>query len=117
MSRRWLWLPLIALVALATVLGLRAGWRYATLTETDVINAYAAHYLADRKQAGTGQGARLTDCVAFPAAPEDRGIWLIVSCGPTPFDPALSYEYAVSRAGRLVEQRGPGDWAAGRGGT
>jgi hypothetical protein len=113
----WLWAPLAVLCALAALLGLRYGIQVASLTETDVINRFADRYLADRAAAGTGAGAARTDCMAYPAAPEDHGIWLIVSCGPTPYDAARQYEYAVSRSGRLVQARGPETWRRGADGA
>ncbi|CUH80248.1 hypothetical protein [Tropicibacter naphthalenivorans] len=98
---RWVWFLPLGLLLLATAgLGFRYGWALMTLTETDVITAYAQRYLADRP----GGGARLTDCVAYPG--EAPGIWLRVVCAP-PGDPAQSYEYQVNRLGHLVRALSP----------
>ena len=54
--RLW-WLPLGAFVLFWAALGLRWGWIVATTTETEVIETYAARYLQDRAEAGTGADA------------------------------------------------------------
>ena len=107
MIRAVLWAHLALLVLGAALLGLRYGYLYATTTETEVINFYAYRYVQDRGHDDTGTGATLTDCVAFPAPPEERRIWLIVSCGPTPYDASTHFEYYVDRLGRLVTFDGP----------
>ena len=48
-----------AFLALVAVIGLRLGWLAASLTETDVIERYAAAYLAE-----AGAGAALSNCHA-----------------------------------------------------
>lgn len=97
---RWLWWTPLALVAMAGALfSFRMGWIAATTTQMDVINKFAARYLENRLRDGTAEGAKVTDCVAYPG--EDRGVWLIISCGPTPPDPVRSYEYHVNRFGNF----------------
>lgn len=58
------------LAAVAAVLGVVAGSN-ATITETDVINAGAALYVAET-------GAAVTDCVGLPG---DGIVWITVRCG------------------------------------
>jgi hypothetical protein len=91
MPRWFWWLPLGVLTVVAGLFLFRAGWIVANLTETDVINHFAARYVADQ-----GEGARMTDCTAVPAA--DPGIWLVVRCGG-------KVSYPVDRFGRLVAPR------------
>ncbi|MEM9576056.1 MAG: hypothetical protein AAF999_03475 [Pseudomonadota bacterium] len=107
---RWLWwTPIAALTCLAAVWGFRLGWIMITTTETDVIEIYAQKYLEDRARDGTAEGAILADCVAYPG--DTPGIWIIVSCGPDPFDASLHYEYSVNRFGGLEYSAGP--WQQG----
>ena len=101
---RWIWwVPLAVFALWWGWLGFRWGWIATTTTQTDVIEVYAQRYLADRTRDGTGEGARLTDCVAYPGP--DAGVWLHVVCKPMPPDPAPSYEYEVNRLGQLVRAR------------
>ncbi|MCC1492287.1 hypothetical protein [Cognatishimia sp. F0-27] len=103
---RWVWWTPVALLVVATaLLGFRWGWIAATITETDVINAYAQRYLEDRARDGTGAGASVGDCVAYPG--EERGVWLVVSCGPTPRDLSRHYAYYVNGIGQMVKGWGP----------
>ncbi|MGH1578292.1 hypothetical protein [Planktotalea sp.] len=96
--RPWLlWTPVAALTAAIGVFGLRVGWIYATITESDVIAKYAAHYLEER------EGRSLTSCHAVPS--DENGIWLVVICGENPCDRTLSVnysEYHLNRIGRYV---------------
>ncbi len=102
---RWIWwAPLAVFLLWWGWLGFRWGWIAATTTETDVINAYADRYLEDRARDGTGAGARITDCVAYPGT--ERGIWLHVVCGPAG-DPSRRYEYEVNRLGGFVRGQDP----------
>ena len=102
---RWaLWLPVGVLVALAAVLGWRAGWVEANVDESAVIAMYAERYLQDRAAAGTGPGLA-SECRARPA-PAGQG-WLVVICGPMPHDAARHYTYYVARDGGLVRVVGP----------
>ena len=80
------------------IYGLRLGWIAANLTETDVIKARAAEYVAAH------EGAKETDCVAFPGS--QGGIWIIVRCGGTSDGPSKVYEYHVNRFGG-TEYSGP----------
>lgn len=84
---RWLWwTPLAVLTVVAGLLLFRQGWIAAHMTETDVINHYAARYVADH-------GGSRTDCIALPGRADD--VWIEVRCGATVI-------YPVDRAGRLV---------------
>ena len=104
MRQHWLvWAPM----------SLNYGTLAADLTETEVIEDYANRYLMDRTRAGTAEGAALTDCMAYPAAPQDAPVWLVVSCGPTPFDASRQYEYYVNRWGLLKLAAGPETWTGG----
>ncbi len=102
----WL-LPVALLVVLAFYLGWQQGYARATLTETDVITAYAEQYLEDRTAAGTGADASLAECRAVPG--REPGVWLVVVCGPEPHDPARHYTYYVTRSGGLARKVGPDD--------
>ena len=74
------------LTVVAGLLVFRQGWIVAHMTETDVINHYAARYVTDH-------GGRISDCVAVPGrAP---GVWIEVRCG-------LGVVYPVDRTGRLI---------------
>lgn len=98
-ARQWPNLAALGFLALgAAWLGLVWG-RAALVTETEVIERYAARYLADRARDGTGDTARITDCHAVPG--QAGGIWLVVVCGPGPGDPGRIYEYRVNRMGGL----------------
>lgn len=100
---RWLWWAPFALLTVAgAIYVFRLGVIAATLTETDVINRYAALYLEE-----AGAEARLQDCHARPGQ-EATGIWIVVVCvGP---DGPRSFH--VNRFGgleyrdRLPPQRG-----------
>lgn len=80
------------LTIVAGLLVFRQGWIAAHMTETDVINFYAARYRADH-------GGQNADCLAVPGRQE--GVWIEVRCGDV--------IYPVDRSGRLVEvtQTGP----------
>ncbi|MHA6325588.1 hypothetical protein [Roseivivax sp. CAU 1753] len=103
---RWaLFLPFALIVALAALFGWRQGWLVANVTETEVIEDYAARYMTARHAAGTGAGAAPTDCRARP----DPGAvsWLVVVCGPEPYDPSRHYTFYVNRFGGLDRLVGP----------
>jgi hypothetical protein len=75
MAMKWLWwAPLGVLIVGAGLLGLRLGYVALNVSETDVINAYAAQYV--ERSAPNG---RLTDCHAVPGD-GFPGIWIVVSC-------------------------------------
>lgn len=95
---RWLWFaPLALLLTLSAVWAFRLGWIAATITETDVINAYTARYLQAQ-----GGAARATDCVARPG--RHPGVWIVVTCAGPQTTPVA---YAVDRLGRLVHRPEP----------
>ena len=102
---RWLWwMPLVGIVTLMALHFFRLGWIAANLTETEVIEVYAQRYLADRARDGTGDGARISDCFAYPGGAP--GIWLHIVCGPHG-DPSRRYEYEVDRLGQFVRGGSP----------
>ncbi|MEP2642038.1 hypothetical protein [Roseobacter sp.] len=106
MMPRWLWWVPFGVVTLCCALfWFRMGWIAAFTTETDVINTYAARYLEDRAHDEIGQGAKPTDCVAYPG--KTHGIWIVVSCGPSHFDARRHYEYYVNRFGGLEFSSSP----------
>jgi hypothetical protein len=76
----------------------RLGWIAATITETDVIDIWAAHYLASHPE------ARSTDCTAQPG----RGapVWILVSCMHRD---GRRFDYPVDRMGRLLDVSGRPD--------
>lgn len=99
MTRRWLFvLPLVALALVVANLGLRTGLQQATLTETEVINRYAARYLDEG-----AAGASLRDCLAVPS--DADALWLVVRCGPDP--DGVTYSYHVDSFGSLNHRRPP----------
>ncbi|MHA6345595.1 hypothetical protein [Roseivivax sp. CAU 1761] len=105
-ATRAIWfLPLCLLLLGAALLGWRQGWRAANVTAGEVVAAYAARYVAERRAAGTGADAGPADCRATAAAAQ--GQWLVVVCGPVPYDPARHYTYHVNRFGGLVRRVGP----------
>lgn len=88
---RWLlWTPLLALTAAFAVLGWRAGWHVSGLTETDVIEAAAARYVAG------GEGRSRTDCAAQPHG--SAQIWITVTCTEAT---GRSHRYDADRFGTL----------------
>lgn len=91
---RWVWfMPFAALVLALGIWGFRLGWFAATLTETDVIQAYTARYL-DTQQ----KDAKATDCAARPG--RQAKVWIVVTCiAPD----GARYDYPVDRFGRLLE--------------
>ena len=86
------WAPFAVFLVFWAIVGFRYGVKAQDTSETDVINRYAALYLED-----AGEGAALTDCVAYPST--DLGIWLVVSCA-APLR-AASVDYYVNRIGGL----------------
>lgn len=97
-------LVLSALVLMALAAGLWAGQRAMGVSESDAIAAQAARYRAE-----AGPGAAPGDCRAVPG--RAHGAWLIVACGPVPFDPARHREYHLGRFGGVIRSLGPRDWA------
>ncbi len=100
--------PQLASVVLVVLLAVAAGLFYQratlTLTETEIIESYAAHYLEANPQ------GQLTHCRA--RAGLGGGVRMIVICGPEPFEASQHYEYHVGPLGGLIMQHGPRDWAA-----
>lgn len=91
---RWLWwLPLVVLTIIVGLFVFRLGWIRAHLTETDVINHFAARYVVE-----TGGQATVTDCVALPG--QQEGVWLVVRCAPP--DGGAVQRFPVDRSGRLL---------------
>ncbi|SIS70174.1 hypothetical protein SAMN05421759_102475 [Roseivivax lentus] len=103
---RWaLFLPFALMVALTALIGWRQGWLVANVTETEVIEATAATYVQMRREAGTDADAQWSDC---RARPDPTGTsWLVVVCGPEPYDPARHYTFYVSRFGGIERVVGP----------
>ena len=92
---------ILGLALAAGGLGLWTGWRVATLSESDVIDAYAAHYVAEARAQGNG-AASVLDCVAYPVDwPGGHG-WIAVRCGVD----------AVWHVNRLGFEVGPGEGAS-----
>ena len=85
-------MPLVVLTTVAALLVFRMGYVAAKITETDVINHYAARYVAEEPE-----GRQMTDCVARPSKAD--GVWLVVHCGGA----AHVVEYRVNRFGQLVD--------------
>lgn len=91
---RLIWLaPLAMLMCLIGLLGLEMGQSVAGLSETDVIEAMSRRYQSEVP------GGTSRDCVARPGIGR---AWVVVSCGPEPFDAARHRSYVVDRLGRLV---------------
>jgi hypothetical protein len=70
MTRRWLFAPIAALTVFAGYLGLQLGQ---PVTETEIINKFAAMYVAEQNGA-----AHVTDCIATPNLRTD--VRLVVRC-------------------------------------
>ena len=91
----------LALCAVAALIGLRAGWRYANLTETEVIEAAVANYLTH--ETSLGHSPSETDCSARPG---DGKTWIVVLCLPLADSATRRTEYAITRFGRMEKLRG-----------
>lgn len=91
----------LALCAIGAVLGLRAGWHYANLTETDVIEAAVADYLSYETKLGNQPAD--TDCSARPG---NGKVWIVVLCMPLADEATRRTEYFISRYGRMERFRG-----------
>lgn len=100
--------PQLASVGLAALIAAAAGLYYQRaaleVTETQIIDRYAAQYM-DANPAG-----QLTHCRA--RAGQGGGVRMIVICGPEPFQASQHYEYHIGPLGGLITQHGPRDWAA-----
>jgi len=86
-----LFLPLVALVAGLAALGLSLGRKAALSSESEVIEAIAAQYVADG-------GAARSDCHARPAVSED--LWLVVTCARA----GVGFEYFIDRFGQVADR-------------
>jgi hypothetical protein len=82
------WVPLGLATLIGALVAFRYGWIAATITETDVINAFAQRYVT---QDG-GEGARRSDCVGLPG--QIDGAWMTVQCG--------TVSYHVNGIGALI---------------
>lgn len=80
-------------------LGLIAGWRIASLSETKVIERWSARYVEEARASGDG-AASVLDCVAVPVDGEGTPGWIAIRCGRD----GASVTYRVDRLGRLVGQ-------------
>lgn len=90
---RFLWFaPLAALVLALAVWSFRMGWIVATISETDVIEAWTAHYVAET------DGARRSDCSAQPGA--QKQVWILVTCKHSD---GRRFDYPADRMGKLVQ--------------
>ncbi|MEO1638989.1 MAG: hypothetical protein AAFU41_07040 [Pseudomonadota bacterium] len=95
MTRRYLFLPLIALIIFTAYLGLRFGQ---VPSETEIINRYAATYLATAPE-----GAQPTDCAAAPHP--DEAIRMVITCAHAS---GLTTTFFVGpRGGSLLPPEGP----------
>ncbi len=98
---RWIyWTPLALFILAVGVFFLRAGWVAVTITETDVIEHYAARYVQTQRAADPKSKASPLDCVARPS--EERGVWIVVQCGVYACDAPTYAEYHVNRIGNVV---------------
>ncbi|MEL6682967.1 MAG: hypothetical protein AAFQ09_10015 [Pseudomonadota bacterium] len=95
MKRLFYFLPFVILLIYAGYLGLRAGQ---IPSETEIINHYAAAYLASAPD-----GAAATDCAAAPHP--DDAIRMVISCT---HESGLITTYFVGPRGQTVsEPQGP----------
>ncbi len=91
----YLFLPLAGLVGYAAYLGLQAGQ---VPSETEIINRYAAAYLATAPD-----GASLTDCAA--TTHPDESIRMVINCAHAS---GLTTTYFVGLRGQAMpEPQGP----------
>ncbi len=84
-----------ALTVAAGTLGYVAGKRQASLSETDVINAYAARYVQDRGL----DPAEIRQCHAVPG--QSDPVWLVVVCAQ---GQAAERAYFVGHNGALLHE-------------
>lgn len=95
MTRKYLFLPVLALIIFAAYLGLQFG---KPPSDTEIINRYAAAYMD-----AAPSGAAPTDCAATPH-PDDT-IRMVVTC-THPFGVTTTY-YVGPRGEALPEPQGP----------
>ncbi len=89
MTRSLFLLPFAILLVMAGLFAFRQGYIFANLTETDVINIYAAKYVAET-------GGALTDCVARPG---EGPVWIEVACRSNDGEGRI---YPVDKRGALL---------------
>ena len=95
MRRAYFFLPIAGLVAYAGYLGLQAGQLPG---ETEIINRYAAAYLATAPE-----GASPTDCAASPHP--DEAVRMVINCA---HPSGLTTTYFVGpRGAALPQPQGP----------
>ena len=87
LPRTLLW-GIAGLCLVAGLLGYASGRDISTLTETEVLQAYAEIYAAET-------GGRHVDCLGVPGTGD---VWIVVRCG----DGADTRVYPVGRDGGLV---------------
>lgn len=80
-------------------LGLLAGWRVVSLSESDVIERWSARYVEEARASGDSD-ASILDCVAVPVEDDGAPGWIAIRCGRD----GASVTYRVDRLGRLVGQ-------------
>ena len=94
---RWMWFaPFGILVLLVGYTGIKLGIERASVTESAVIEYYAAQYVTDHG-AQIGPGAAITDCVGVPG--EQGRVWIEVRC--TPPGGGAAFLYGANRGGGL----------------
>ena len=97
MIPRWMYFaPLGVLILIVGYTGLKLGIERANVTESAVIEYYAAEYLKDHAEL-IGPGAAITDCVGVPG--EQGRIWIEVRCAPPGGE--AEFLYGANRGGGL----------------
>jgi hypothetical protein len=93
-----MWLgPLGLFGLLITFHGVRVGMERAAITESVVIDFYAARYLDDHRRELGADGA-LTDCAGVPG--QTPSVWIEVRCSPR--DGAPDFVYGADRSGKQL---------------
>lgn len=89
------WIALAVIICFASLIALRIGVQTASLSETDIIDHYSAHYLENER--AEGRDAQLTDCYALAGI----AFWerIEVICQP---QEAAPYRYVVGYWGQLL---------------
>ena len=94
---RWMWFVPLGIVGLLVAYnGVKLGLIRAGVTETAVIEHFAAQYLRDHARL-VGPGAAPTDCLAVPG--DHAGVWLEVRCTPPE---GAAFLYGVRRDGAMI---------------
>ena len=97
MKRVVFFLPFGLLVLAVALIAFRQGVQRANLSETEVINHYAARYVTNGPS-----GAKPTDCAAKPGGADS--VWLVINCGGA----AHTVQFRVDHSGNLVTGTGEG---------